>query len=149
MCGATGCASTIASKAIGLSPRVWGNQTGAARRCCLLRPIPTCVGQPRPFAYEKHRKRAYPHVCGATILDSAGPSPDFGLSPRVWGNQRRKVRVRLPTRPIPTCVGQPRRNHSRRHARWAYPHVCGATGQDAAGMDVAQGLSPRVWGNLQ
>ena len=70
----------------GLSPRVWGSLECAAVYGCVIRSIPTCVGQPTVWDAIKPTIEVYPHVCGAA---TAAPSPSSlprGLSPRVWGS---------------------------------------------------------------
>ena len=91
----------------GLSPRVWGNQFPTERLYTMLRPIPTCVGQPRADARSACQDEAYPHVCGATNAFRMQQLRCSGLSPRVWGNRRLGTLSSPIWRPIPTCVGQP------------------------------------------
>ena len=47
VCGATVFANTLLTGALGLSPRVRGNQALRNLFCPRLRPIPACAGQPR------------------------------------------------------------------------------------------------------
>ena len=49
--------------------------------------------------------------------------------------------------PIPTCVGQPSSACRCACSPEAYPHVCGATFNNASSGWSGTGLSPRVWGN--
>ena len=107
VCGATRRAGVAMDLVKGLSPRVWGNQTKEGREHGKRRPIPTCVGQPGCHRAGHPQGKAYPHVCGATTLQSIPIRSPLGLSPRVWGNLTQPHRAAHMTRPIPTCVGQP------------------------------------------
>ena len=126
---------------------MWGNRAESDELCRFGRPIPTCVGQPARAFGSCWTFWAYPHVCGATSLNGGSLPVTLGLSPRVWGNRRKQQRQVDALRPIPTCVGQPVRLCSVHHGEWAYPHVCGATVDNRAGLPSQSGLSPRVWGN--
>ena len=147
VCGATTFALACPYVPSGLSPRVWGNHRCGACKQRRTRSIPTCVGQPLDGTMCFHPAKVYPHVCGATLLDWARTHRRWGLSPRVWGNHRRKKMRDERTRSIPTCVGQPGRDRRRNTRAEVYPHVCGATQPALRRTDCRQGLSPRVWGN--
>ena len=133
---------------IGLSPRVWGNHLSVGQLGWIVRPIPTCVGQPLPILADAFPSTAYPHVCGATSSAYLATLWACGLSPRVWGNLSADGQYAPTRRPIPTCVGQPALYDSRVAGTRAYPHVCGATLNAMRSIRVRLGLSPRVWGNL-
>ena len=51
--------------------------------------------------------------------------------------------------PIPACAGQPACATSQMRHAWAYPRVCGATGNVSEVIILRRGLSPRVRGNRQ
>ena len=127
---------------------MWGNQGRVGCPGRSLRPIPTCVGQPRTPPPACAWGRAYPHVCGATHPTPEDGISVLGLSPRVWGNPSCDWSSVNFDRPIPTCVGQPQCRRCRLIRTTAYPHVCGATRLAAACRASGTGLSPRVWGNL-
>ena len=147
VCGATQSINHQVTVNQGLSPRVWGNPALPKPPRQQIRPIPTCVGQPDLPLDSMARKRAYPHVCGATTAIPSKGFWDLGLSPRVWGNRCVLCLLHLSGRPIPTCVGQPGPAAEKRPAGTAYPHVCGATPAGPADSMLVGGLSPRVWGN--
>ena len=71
-----------------------------------------------------------------------------GLSPRVRGNQGRRVRCNVRCGSIPACAGEPPRGRSQRLFRGVYPRVCGGTALMQLHDRQAKGLSPRVRGNL-
>ena len=91
---------------------------------------------------------AYPRVCGATRMTSFGTGPVAGLSPRVRGNPMLSMLMAQRPGPIPACAGQPKLRGCDGHAITAYPHVCGATCSMRINPAGAEGLSPRVRGNL-
>ena len=109
--------------------------------------IPTCVGQPIHLLLRLPCHAVYPHVCGATMDDFQRKVNEAGLSPRVWGNRAHGQGKVLRIRSIPTCVGQPFLLMKLQGLIAVYPHVCGATLVMSGSTTVANGLSPRVWGN--
>ena len=127
VCGAT-CSGTCARQsAQGLSPRVRGNRGQMASLAPMWGPIPACAGQPYGGVFFLGFGGAYPRVCGATDEERQRRINNFGLSPRVRGNQMEKRARVLSPGPIPACAGQPGAP-ARRIARCrAYPRVCGAT----------------------
>ena len=131
----------------GLSPRVWGNPDDVAQVYPDARSIPTCVGEPGIVSCVEYLHRVYPHVCGGTQQQTFDQGSRLGLSPRVWGNHlaRRQQGGQLGS--IPTCVGEPRRQHLGLTHTQVYPHVCGGTAMPGDTGRGAAGLSPRVWGN--
>ena len=126
-CGGTCCSHGVQSVGRGLSPRLWGNQPVRRAAVVGLGSIPTPVGEP------------YAKVVSGPVVE--------GLSPRLWGNRvRQPDRVR-PGGSIPTPVGEPSLGiHGQAVAR-VYPHACGGTYDERREEDVAEGLSPRLWGN--
>ena len=91
VCGATVEATDKAGKAIGLSPRVWGNRDAPANLQRIVGSIPTCVGQPVLRDDNIQCQKVYPHVCGATSFARTFLPRNKGLSPRVWGNRRESL----------------------------------------------------------
>ena len=49
--------------------------------------------------------------------------------------------------PIPACAGEPTVEALVGRSKWAYPRVCGGTGDGLVLLPLARGLSPRVRGN--
>ena len=89
----------------------------------------------------------YPRVCGGTDNPLLWRHQITGLSPRVRGNLRARLRSRHTRRSIPACAGEPLPRFRQRGPLSVYPRVCGGT---AARDDLrlkARGLSPRVRGN--
>mgnify|MGYP007066784724 CR=1 FL=1 len=92
--------------------------------------------------------RAYPRVCGAASVFAEARNHCCGLSPRVRGNRIQKFDCRFVRGPIPACAGQPLKVGTFISIIRAYPRVCGATRWIHPEYLIAQGLSPRVRGNL-
>ena len=133
----------------GLSPRVRGNQRHKQAAAAAMRSIPACAGEPEEDLCKKTLSWVYPRVCGGTWSRSNGSSPLGGLSPRVRGNQSSAEDVAFKPRSIPACAGEPGRCPDCQHLSRVYPRVCGGTVREQLGLTLAQGLSPRVRGNLQ
>ena len=86
-------------------------------------------------------------MCGGTRIPPSCRDVEWGLSPRVRGNPRRRRPPDVECGSIPACAGEPswRRRISSRG--WVYPRVCGGT-QEMGETDMnVHGLSPRVRGN--
>ena len=97
---------------------------------------------------EHDQRKVYPRVCGGTS-HSTGPTCRFsGLSPRVRGNLEYLFIFVVIERSIPACAGEPRSLCRDRSALWVYPRVCGGTESEWNDVYGAEGLSPRVRGNL-
>ena len=93
--------------------------------------IPACAGEPLTLTgiSTSVRSRVYPRVCGGTTRPCvSGKRSDEGS--------------------IPACAGEPRRSASSAAPARVYPRVCGGTQLGNVGDNWAQGLSPRVRGNL-
>ena len=94
------------------------------------------------------RARVYPRVCGGTRLILVAHEEERGLSPRVRGNPAHVAIGIVIARSIPACAGEPPSRGSDSHRASVYPRVCGGTTYTMTGTGVANGLSPRVRGNL-
>ena len=71
----------------------------------------------------------------------------WGLSPRVRGNQPAVIHIVIVDRSIPACAGEPAGIAGARERRPVYPRVCGGTAPVAREYGPGRGLSPRVRGN--
>ena len=90
----------------------------------------------------------YPRVCGGTITSSTLCVILRGLSPRVRGNHRLPLEVRISHGSIPACAGEPDSHRGSRSSQQVYPRVCGGTTLTSPNLQWLEGLSPRVRGNL-
>ena len=147
VCGGTAAAGSISSPAVGLSPRVRGNPTGALGWGAGAGSIPACAGEPRRVAARLPKMRVYPRVCGGTGVPVGRPPQIDGLSPRVRGNLGCRIDPNIKPRSIPACAGEPSPQQARRPPEWVYPRVCGGTVASGGSIPRPQGLSPRVRGN--
>ena len=148
MCGGTHSPASFPFLLRGLSPRVRGNRapdSGAAPRS---RSIPACAGEPATAGTPSDGFRVYPRVCGGTARARQDREGYPGLSPRVRGNRRVPVEQRRAHGSIPACAGEPGASASGGVSGGVYPRVCGGTGINWLNGPPAEGLSPRVRGNL-
>ena len=87
-------------------------------------------------------------MCGGTFATTTQAAPPYGLSPRVRGNPRQDVQLRISQRTIPACAGEPRLFATWQDSLLDYPRVCGGTWTLVFENRLVLGLSPRVRGNL-
>ena len=148
MCGGTHCRKKQWIGYAGLSPRVRGNRSEWVVPGHGDRSIPACAGEPSTSGTAGAAAPVYPRVCGGT--SGSGSPPEFmaGLSPRVRGNQVIGLKADGLVRSIPACAGEPGLSHFTAAANTVYPRVCGGTLHGPIRPNPAQGLSPRVRGNL-
>ena len=111
--------------------------------------IPACAGEPLGSLKRESTEWVYPRVCGGTVLTPQPGRDDLGLSPRVRGNPGRLSEAGGRRGSIPACAGEPAMEADWKLRRQVYPRVCGGTKKDRDLGLRADGLSPRVRGNLQ
>ena len=85
VCGEHMTISARTNRTTGSSPRVWGTSCASARRACMSRFIPTCVGNIRTAWRRRPFPSVHPHVCGEHTRGESIVYPRTGSSPRVWG----------------------------------------------------------------
>ena len=146
--GATQVGSPIPVEVLGLSPLARGNLVRAVDRAAQLGPIPARAGQPRPSCAARRQSRAYPRSRGATPLGWRMRRWPSGLSPLARGNPLAASSALIPMGPIPARAGQPASRPICSPTARAYPRSRGATRAEAAGRQLAEGLSPLARGNL-
>ena len=147
VCGGTSQAMRRADGVGGLSPRVRGNHDLRRRLVRRGRSIPACAGEPPGSQSWLRPAGVYPRVCGGTYLPDHAVERVLGLSPRVRGNRRCRLRSRIRRRSIPACAGEPYAAIRDFTICGVYPRVCGGTSQAMRRADGVGGLSPRVRGN--
>ena len=109
VCGGTQTRSFSISIERGLSPRVRGNLGCRGTGVLQSRSIPACAGEPRAACAPRLSNRVYPRVCGGTDLPDPLGAGYEGLSPRVRGNRRCRMRPLIILGSIPACAGEPPR----------------------------------------
>ena len=149
VCGGTPATRPAALVAPGLSPRVRGNLDQRSPATGRRRSIPACAGEPQFRRLRLRLPRVYPRVCGGTQSGPNPCNPAQGLSPRVRGNPPGAGLGRRHLGSIPACAGEPPPPRYRLQCRQVYPRVCGGTQSGPNPCNPAQGLSPRVRGNLK
>ena len=112
------------------------------------RTIPACAGEPPVRSPRCGSIQDYPRVCGGTYCRDAAPPNQQGLSPRVRGNLQALSTKSTDLRTIPACAGEPYFDADGTGGERDYPRVCGGTCKKCHTLRTAQGLSPRVRGNL-
>ena len=127
VCGGTQAKMLRQPVAVGLSPRVRGNQITTPPPKGNGGSIPACAGEPTSASPVAHATRVYPRVCGGTELGQGKHRHVQGLSPRVRGNPMRWLRRIATWRSIPACAGEPSGASSLRCRSPVYPRVCGGT----------------------
>ena len=111
--------------------------------------IPACAGEPARGRTGSEVSAVYPRVCGGTGCIMRMTADEWGLSPRVRGNRCLGICARVGVGSIPACAGEPPWVELSRGPGRVYPRVCGGTGRSVNHFSLAQGLSPRVRGNLR
>ena len=132
----------------GLSPRVRGNHEAVPRPSQEGGSIPACAGEPRRPSSPPRFPRVYPRVCGGTRSRKTWARSTRGLSPRVRGNHVAGDGRGQAGGSIPACAGEPTSPTTSSKRLRVYPRVCGGTGVITQCPGDAEGLSPRVRGNL-
>ncbi len=127
VCGGTDESNRSASRRKGLSPRVRGNLRVYESKTSAYGSIPACAGEP-PGMWRQHLGSVvYPRVCGGTTVTLYRGARDWGLSPRVRGNQAKELRNRRRSGSIPACAGEPASVYFHWIIFRVYPRVCGGT----------------------
>ena len=124
-----------------------GNQTGEMRKRHRQGSIPAYAGEPRFRRSGSGVCWVYPRVCGGTAGMTISQAPQMGLSPRMRGNHRAKVRAAFRRWSIPAYAGEPPGGASRCDCAEVYPRVCGGTATGRCNPAQCWGLSPRMRGN--
>ena len=147
VCGGTPESALALLAAIGLSPRVRGNQPYNRGIPTRGRSIPACAGEPPAHCAGHCFTKVYPRVCGGTLVSLHSLSSPPGLSPRVRGNQLVGGSDVGRMGSIPACAGEPGDRHYQGPGVGVYPRVCGGTTCCKRRRYGIYGLSPRVRGN--
>ena len=77
---------------------------------------------------------------------NSGGHPEHGPSPRVWGELLEELEGIRAERTIPTRVGRTDPKAIDHHGMADHPHACGENNEPRATSEMADGPSPRVWG---
>ena len=148
VCGGTKASLTSVASTRGLSPRVRGNRSNELGGGTQDGSIPACAGEPPRPGRTSCAAAVYPRVCGGTCHSAPLRRYGGGLSPRVRGNLLWQWPPSPPNGSIPACAGEPARGRLARRTVGVYPRVCGGTFELTNDYNAADGLSPRVRGNL-
>ncbi|SUX88784.1 Domain of uncharacterised function (DUF2825) [Chromobacterium violaceum] len=130
----------------GSSPRTWGTPGGAIGRGGGFRFIPTYVGNTQCHRLRPGHGAVHPHVRGEHIGFQVNGLLSSGSSPRTWGTHAHNRARLIPTRFIPTYVGNTTRRFAGCEAGAVHPHVRGEHGKKHRREEMGDGSSPRAWG---
>ena len=147
-CGGTQPETMTLGDTTGLSPRLRGNRHLHHQRRLYKRSIPAPAGEPRPNSRIVYPPRVYPRACGGTNRRVRGVSARMGLSPRLRGNLLVPATPPIVTGSIPAPAGEPFSLDRPARNSTVYPRACGGTVSCEALVKGADGLSPRLRGNL-
>ena len=90
----------------------------------------------------------HPHACGDKRARALATRGGWGSSPRVWGQEAICSAYRHGGIIIPTRVGTRGQIVKNASTNWDHPHACGDKRVLNVLMTIAQGSSPRVWGQV-
>ena len=90
---------------VGSSPRVWGTLAMRVARYCVMRFIPTGVGNTPACTSPRQTASVHPHGCGEHRYQLMNTRSKPGSSPRVWGTRQPLPQRCQGQRFIPTGVG--------------------------------------------
>ena len=124
-CGDKGIQFAKGDKVMGSSPRVWGQEEVQVMAERLQRIIPTRVGT-SVLQYLLHLlDEDHPHACGDKRASIIQPPVRQGSSPRVWGQENKRIPFTSTGRIIPTRVGTSHVRLSTLGLARDHPHACG------------------------
>jgi len=132
----------------GSSPRTWGNVNRSRGRSRRRRFIPTHVGKWPEARPERPARSVHPHARGEMYSGDVGHRSRDGSSPRTWGNGLQPLHEGLVVRFIPTHVGKCSRGHVPSARQPVHPHARGEMIFFIMASCLANGSSPRTWGNV-
>ena len=92
-------------KAIGSSPRVWGQDYVNVCNCRYCGIIPTRMGTRSEVPQPRLARQDHPHAYGDKRFLPVPPPTPPGSSPRVWGQDQQALRDLLNSGIIPTRMG--------------------------------------------
>jgi len=87
VCGGISMTNWLIFPPVGLSPRVRGNRFSIFLLLKWKGSIPACAGESRLASQKNGWTKVYPRVCGGIASIASGQCSNWGLSPRVRGNQ--------------------------------------------------------------
>ena len=133
----------------GSSPRAWGTPYDFAVNTKIDRFIPTGVGNTRWTFAGAGSATVHPHGRGEHNYCGYLGSTWAGSSPRAWGTLYSILSAMLPSRFIPTGVGNTDLIASRTSGVTVHPHGRGEHDYRVKCAHSHSGSSPRAWGTRQ
>ena len=146
-CGGTPASSSAHTTVSGLSPRLRGNLRLVPDRRHPVRSIPAPAGEPTVPQVVQRNEWVYPRACGGTAVWENIDEGEYGLSPRLRGNQLKTLDTDYVERSIPAPAGEPWTTRLTSYSPPVYPRACGGTTSRTMPTGPLRGLSPRLRGN--
>ncbi len=134
--------------ATGSSPRAWGQLCWLYHLLLLFRFIPTRVGTTQTGGCGSGQIPVHPHARGDNFSRTWVVWPNFGSSPRAWGQLYLLIPQDIRLRFIPTRVGTTLAPRFSTISRTVHPHARGDNAPIACKQCSLAGSSPRAWGQL-
>ena len=127
---------------------MWGQDDNEGKTVGLTRIIPTRVGTSKHQNNIDELSQDHPHACGDKQSKIILRIETLGSSPRVWGQDKKQIRIGFFARIIPTRVGTSWEAPTRRIRKEDHPHACGDKLTLILSAVLYPGSSPRVWGQV-
>ena len=127
-------------------PRLWGRLLLLRLLLLAARNTPTPVGKTSRSRAGYQHTRKHPHACGedsasVNILISPPETP-----PRLWGRQRRDLKLDHELGNTPTPVGKTSGSLSAVATIEKHPHACGEDHRLTRPVTTSSETPPRLWG---
>ena len=148
-CGERELPASRLARLFGSSPRMWGTGKSVLPRNSRPRFIPTHVGNGPEPPLDCGGITVHPHACGERLFGAQLNKYQIGSSPRMWGTAPGGERLAVPSRFIPTHVGNGSISFSASLLLPVHPHACGERKLLAQRRAGIVGSSPRMWGTGQ
>ena len=132
---------------VGLSPRLRGNGQSRSVPSQFHGSIPALAGERSTVLVGRSMTRVYPRACGGTTDLQMSWKDEWGLSPRLRGNDNWRYWQRLWLGSIPALAGERWEKANPPDPPRVYPRACGGTRRLDRYEQLEGGLSPRLRGN--
>ena len=130
----------------GSSPLAWGTQVGGGLCFAFLRFIPTRVGNTVKRFPTLRPQPVHPHSRGEHLHNNFASSVHNGSSPLEWGTQSSATAEVMPSRFIPTRVGNTDGSAYPSSRLAVHPHSRGEHNCIFCAISASIGSSPLAWG---
>ncbi len=147
VCGDPSRSARLASRILGLPPRMRGSRGGGVPSRAARRSTPAYAGIPGSSQRNPRPRMVYPRVCGDPGRGALPCRGVDGLPPRMRGSRRRLAHAGRGRGSTPAYAGIPRAATTCSHQGSVYPRVCGDPRLVGAIPRHPAGLPPRMRGS--